>query len=54
MHLEGSIMTVQLQQHHLKQMQRGVCKKLKEMGHRIVIITGRTTDFYTDPYKTTI
>ena len=29
-------------------------QKLKEMGHRIVIITGRTTDFYTDPYKTTI
>ena len=23
------------------------------MGHRIVIITGRSTAFYTDPYKTT-
>lgn len=28
-------------------------KELKARGHRIVIITGRTTDFYTDPYKTT-
>lgn len=28
-------------------------QKLREMGHRVVIITGRTTDFYTDPYKTT-
>ena len=28
-------------------------QKLKEMGHRIIIITGRSTDFYTDPYKTT-
>lgn len=28
-------------------------QKLREMGHRIVIITGRTTAFYTDPYKTT-
>ena len=27
--------------------------KLKEMGHRIVIITGRTHAFYTDPYETT-
>lgn len=27
--------------------------KLRELGHRIVIITGRTTAFYTDPYKTT-
>ena len=26
--------------------------KLKEAGHRIVIITGRTTASYTDPYKT--
>ena len=28
--------------------------KLREQGHRIVIITGRTDAFYTDPYKTTI
>lgn len=28
--------------------------KLKKMGHRIIIITGRTTQFYTDPYKTTV
>lgn len=28
-------------------------KKLINMGHRVVIITGRTTAFYTDPYKTT-
>lgn len=28
-------------------------KKLQELGHKITIITGRTTDFYTDPYKTT-
>ena len=28
-------------------------KKLKEMVHRIIIITRRTTAFYTDPYKTT-
>lgn len=28
-------------------------RTLREMGHRIVIITGRTTAFYTDPYKTT-
>lgn len=27
--------------------------RLREMGHRIVIITGRTGEFYTDPYKTT-
>jgi uncharacterized HAD superfamily protein len=27
--------------------------ELKKMGHRIVIITGRSTAFYTDPYKTT-
>ena len=27
--------------------------RLREMGHRIVIITGRTKEFYTDPYKTT-
>lgn len=27
--------------------------KLRALGHRIVIITGRTTDFYTDPYRTT-
>ncbi len=26
---------------------------LHQKGHRIVIITGRTTDFYTDPYATT-
>ena len=26
---------------------------LRKMGHRIVIITGRTPDFYTDPYATT-
>lgn len=26
--------------------------KLREAGHRIVIITGRTTASYTDPYKT--
>ena len=28
-------------------------KRLKDLGHKIIIITGRTTDFYTDPYKTT-
>lgn len=28
--------------------------QLRELGHRIVIITGRTDAFYTDPYKTTI
>lgn len=28
-------------------------RKLREMGHRIVIITGRTPDFYEDPYETT-
>ncbi len=27
-------------------------RKLREAGHRIVIITGRTTASYTDPYKT--
>lgn len=27
---------------------------LRQMGHRIVIITGRTKEFYTDPYATTI
>ena len=30
-----------------------VLNKLKELGHRIIIITGRTNDFYKDPYKTT-
>lgn len=29
-------------------------KKLKEMGHKIIIITGRTKEFYTDPYMTTV
>ena len=28
-------------------------KKLRELGHKIIIITGRTAAFYTDPYKTT-
>lgn len=28
-------------------------RKLHELGHRIIIITGRTTAFYTDPYQTT-
>ena len=28
--------------------------KLRELGHKIVIITGRTDAFYSDPYKTTI
>ncbi len=28
--------------------------KLRELGHKIVIITGRTDALYTDPYKTTI
>lgn len=28
-------------------------KKLRNDGHRIIIITGRTAAFYTDPYKTT-
>lgn len=28
--------------------------KLRELGHRIIIITGRTDAFYTDPYKTTM
>ena len=27
--------------------------RLRALGHRIVIITGRTADFYNDPYKTT-
>lgn len=27
--------------------------RLRALGHRIIIITGRTTDFYTDPYRTT-
>lgn len=27
--------------------------RLHALGHRIVIVTGRTTDFYTDPYETT-
>ena len=27
--------------------------KLHEEGHKIVIITARTKDMYTDPYKTT-
>ena len=27
--------------------------RLRELGHRIVIITGRNSSFYTDPYKTT-
>ena len=29
-------------------------QKLHEQGHKIVIITARTTAFYSDPYKTTI
>lgn len=29
-------------------------KKLRELGHKIVIITGRTNAFYTDRYKTTM
>lgn len=28
-------------------------EQLREQGHRIVIITGRTNAFYTDPYATT-
>ena len=28
--------------------------KLRELGHKIVIITARTDKFYTDPYATTI
>lgn len=28
-------------------------RTLKKYGHKILIITGRTTDFYTDPYETT-
>lgn len=31
-----------------------VVKKLHELGHKIIIITGRTDAFYTDPYKTTM
>ena len=27
--------------------------RLKAAGHKIIVITGRTKDFYTDPYKTT-
>lgn len=27
--------------------------RLRALGHHIIIITGRTTDFYTDPYRTT-
>ena len=30
-----------------------IVKKLRSLGHKIVIITGRTTLLYTDPYKTT-
>ena len=29
-------------------------QKLHEQGHKIVLITARTTAFYSDPYKTTI
>lgn len=32
---------------------REALEALTEMGHRIVIITGRTHDFYSDPYATT-
>lgn len=28
-------------------------KELRRLGHRIIIITGRTNEFYEDPYKTT-
>lgn len=28
-------------------------RALRAAGHRILILTARTTDFYTDPYKTT-
>lgn len=28
-------------------------RTLRQLGHRIVIITGRTGEFYTDPYETT-
>ena len=28
-------------------------QKLRELGHRIIIITARTAAFYTDPYQTT-
>ena len=28
-------------------------EQLRKAGHKIIIITGRTTAFYTDPYKTT-
>ena len=27
--------------------------QLRKLGHKIIIITGRTKDFYSDPYKTT-
>lgn len=27
--------------------------QLRELGHKVIILTGRTTDFYTDPYETT-
>lgn len=29
-------------------------KRLREQGHSILILTGRTTAFYTDPYQTTV
>lgn len=29
-------------------------RQLHELGHRIIIITGRSEPLYTDPYKTTI
>ena len=29
-------------------------QRLRRLGHKIVIITGRTKAFYTDPYKTTV
>ena len=28
-------------------------RRLHELGHKIIIITGRTKEFYTDPYETT-
>lgn len=37
-----------------KEYAREALNKLKEAGHRIVIITARTKAFYQDPYKTTV
>ena len=47
------IMTELCRVHHLNKMRHGGWKRLRELGHRIVIITARTDALYTDPYQTT-